>query len=104
MNGSVCCGTLAGTIVKMLIRKSSFPIRSRALAMGQIASVIRSKPESVSSAALVSVALVQALFRNEVYSAVAGLRNCLPSGTVSVVVSVSPAWADSRPTSGTWPD
>ena len=59
--------------------------------MGQIAIVIRSNPESVSSAALVSVAL----FRNEVYSAVAGLRNCLPSGTVSVVVSVSPAWADS---------
>ena len=66
MNGSVCCGTLAGTIVKMLIRKSSFPIRSRALAMGQIAIVIRSNPESVSSAALVSVALVQALFRKSI--------------------------------------
>ena len=49
----------------MLIRKSSFPIRSRALAMGQIAIVIRSNPESVSSAALVSVALVQALFRKK---------------------------------------
>ena len=68
--------------MKMLTRKSLIPIRSRALAIGQIALVIRSDPESMSSTVWRCSGIKESEFK-----AVAGLRNCLLSETPQCISS-----------------